>query len=72
MLHGRFGGRHDLQEGRNKEQVKLPINDEGEFRKWQKEVREAKALKNGSIFGGAGGDFGRDAGCFKAARELDQ
>ncbi|KAJ9686945.1 hypothetical protein PVL29_015691 [Vitis rotundifolia] len=37
-----------------------------------KEVREAEALKNGSISGGAGGDFGRDAGCFKAARELDQ
>ncbi|KAJ9708232.1 hypothetical protein PVL29_000337 [Vitis rotundifolia] len=50
----------------------LPINDEGEFRKWQKEVREAEALKSGSISGGAGGDFGRDAGCFKAAGELEK
>ncbi|KAJ9700963.1 hypothetical protein PVL29_006340 [Vitis rotundifolia] len=67
-------GRESWEEGQIqlKEALQLPINDEGEFRKWQKEVREAEALKNGSISGGAGGDFGRDAGCFKAARELAQ
>lgn len=35
-----------------------PINDEDEFEKWQKEVREAEALKNGSASGSVGGDFG--------------
>ncbi|RVX23942.1 hypothetical protein CK203_000189 [Vitis vinifera] len=37
---------------------RAPINDEDEFEKWQKEVREAEALKNGSASGSVGGDFG--------------
>ncbi|KAL6313806.1 hypothetical protein AAG906_010225 [Vitis piasezkii] len=36
---------------------RAPINDEDEFEKWQKEVREAEALKN-STSGSVGGDFG--------------